>query len=388
MARNVRIRKLARRLSRRPEDLLGALRAMGYARYSSPEDTLAAELVERLEAHLAARPPLPAAEDFELLMRAQGVTPMGGRKSRPTSPPGPRPAPERRPAPGGAPRAASRIGAGGQRELLDRIELLQDRVRDLEDALARAESRAADTGADTGRARSALVTLFSRLEDRDRVIHELRARLSERYQPRGEPAPLRRALEARGLMGEDEQGRAMAALIEARRWPELAATLAVDRPGALAELLSQRLVLHCGRGRCAVPRYSAPVRVPPSRCEICAGQDLPGLMRRASDALMLRGLRRVMLIGGSAGEYRLLSDRLDERIELIGIPGRAPLIPRDQLEAAGLVILWTGAGPAPALVECLERALGALARPPRLSRRPEAALGRMLIGLISELEQT
>ena len=398
MAGNIRIRKLARRLGRRPDEVLSALTALGHGRYSSPDDALSPELAGRVERAMSQppAPPAAAAEDFETLMRAEGVQRLGSsrkpataaRASSPRAPVAPplalsRPAPQRRPVPPPRP-APKRASRSDTAQLLDRIETLQDRVQALEAALAKEERRTVDTGADTDRARSALVTLFGHLEDRDRVIDTLRRRLADVGSPDEAETPLGADLEARGLKGRYEHAAAVRALLDARRWPDLAASLAVARPRVLQALLRERLVLQCGRPRCAVPRFTVPVRVPPSRCEICAGEDLPNTMRRLSDELLLSGATRLLILGGGPGEHRLLAEMLDERVSLVGISGRAPVVPGEALESAGVVVLWSGAEPDAALVESMERALESGAAP-RVSRRPERGLGEMALALIRDL---
>jgi len=410
MAGNIRIRKLARRLGRRNDEVLAALSALGHPRYSSPDDALSPELAGRVEEAMrrarAAPAPAPASEEsFDDVMRSHGVQKLGARRPRGAGPPAskprvapapqlqalsrparqprrPVPVPRPAPAPRPAPRAPSRSATA---ELLDRIESLQDRVQSLEAELGRERRRTADTGADTDRARTALVTLFGHLEDRDRVIDTLRRQLAEVGPPDERETPLGAELEARGLKGRDEHAGAVRALLDARRWPDLAASLAVARPRVLQAMLRERLVLQCGRPRCAVPRFTVPVRVPPSRCEICAGEDLPNTMRRLSDELLLSGANRILILGGGPGEHRLLAEKLDERVSLIGISGRAPVVPGEALESAGVVILWTGAEPDLALVESLERAMEGRVEGARISRRPERGLGEMALALIRDL---
>ncbi len=403
MARNIRIRKLARQLGVPPEELLSVLQEMGQRRFVDPDQTLPGDLADRARDWLTSRPQAQEGQgDFDALMRSQGVVALGGgpaperRKApvqrRPT--PAPRPAPAHRtdaaPAPKPAPLAATRAleRAAAKAELFDRIEHLQESLQGAERAAAAAREEAAAASARVDALQAELAERSERLLRLESELVEREAQLvvlaGEGPELTGGPTTLDAAFEERGLKGRDEQGAAARALIEARRWPELASALEVSRPEALVGFLRRRLTLHCGRDGCPVPANTAPVRVPPSRCEICGGGDPQRALRRLSDAFLLNGYTHVLLVGGRPGEHRLLADALDERVSLSGVPGRAPAAPAALLSEAQLAVLWLGADPSPELAASLEAAgdNGGL----RVLRRPERYFGALVAATADALE--
>jgi hypothetical protein len=128
-------------------------------------------------------------------------------------------------------------------------------------------------------------------------------------------------LESRGLIGEDERSAAVRALIQVRRWEELARTLAPTDPELARLVLDRNLALTCLRGDCEVPPGMAHTQVPPSRCEVCGGDGLKRNLRRLSDALLLHGLRRLALVGGSSGYRRMIREGVDPRIQVVSGSG-------------------------------------------------------------------
>lgn len=164
------------------------------------------------------------------------------------------------------------------------------------------------------------------------------------------PAPpplvgLAELLSERGLLGDDEHAAAIRALADARRLNELSRLLGASEPAPVAELLSSRLVLHCGREDCPVPVGVSVVRVSLARCEICDGSDTRRAIRRFGEALLLRGVKRLTLVGGSPPYHRILKEHLDARVELHLIPGDAR---HTQTQAqheqrwAQLIVVWGG----------------------------------------------
>ncbi|MCB9744863.1 MAG: hypothetical protein H6741_04045 [Alphaproteobacteria bacterium] len=147
--------------------------------------------------------------------------------------------------------------------------------------------------------------------------------------PAPEPAPappesigsLSEMLLARGLKGEDEAASAVRALMQARRWEQVAGQLTPEHPESLRALLQDRLLLHCGRESCATPPGSVPVHVAASRCECCGGGDLARSLRRLGETLLLNGMRRVSLVGVSPAWARVITEQLDARVELVLLQG-------------------------------------------------------------------
>ena len=245
--------------------------------------------------------------DFDQLMSQSGVSRLGGPQKKASKPKVASPAPQAKAKAEAPARPRPRSGAE------ERAQAYEERAGELERSLG-AESearRSADARVLELEAENA--ALRARLGEAERRLGVASARLDEQ---RDRPS-VRELLEARGLAGLDSRGAAIRALVDARRWEELAELLdVIDEPAARA-VLSAHLVLHCGRADCPPPDHIARVPVAERRCELCAGKGQAGLMRDISDTLMLAGINRLGLTGGPPAQVRLLADGLDRRLELL-----------------------------------------------------------------------
>ncbi len=361
MARNIAIRKLARRLGRSPEDLVRTLGAMGHSRFASADDVLPGELAERLVARVHA-PKAPArapADDFESLMRSEGVTRLGTSKSA-------RKPMARKPPPAAAPRraavasrtdranphAAQRKAAPAPeyaRELEQVLNGTRDRLRNLEHELASVQDQQHAEAVDhEGRVRQLEHQLAA--EHRARLgaearAHEAEGQLAARDADAARVPSLRELLAERGLMGEDEEAEALIAVLRSRRLGVLASSLVPSDLARLRRLLVERVVLHCGRKGCPVPGGMAPVVVAEARCEVCAGSNMARGFARLSEALMLNGLRRITIVGGTVGYHRHIRQGIDERIEVKLVEGTRRRTRRQadrDVDGSQLVVVWGG----------------------------------------------
>jgi hypothetical protein len=127
----------------------------------------------------------------------------------------------------------------------------------------------------------------------------------------------------------------------------------LDRGVPLDAWLEDHVALSCGSPACAPPPGRAELRVGSARCDVCGGRDLPAAIRRFEDALLLRGLRRVAVLGGAPRAQRQLRALVaDPRIELRFIPGDRPRLARDVARdeaAVDVVLAWRGPCLAPGL---------------------------------------
>ena len=225
-----------------------------------------------------------------------------------------------------------------QAELERRAQLLAeaDRVaRAAQGRVEQAEARAAQLAA-------AAAARVQALEDRVAELLAEGEHLRRALQARPTPPPVVAAppvvvappaappavgfselLTERGLRGDDEHAAAVRALADARRLNELSRHLSAPDAAPIAELLSSRLVLHCGREDCPVPGGVSVVRVSLARCEVCDGSDTRRSIRRFGESLLLRGVKRLTLVGGSPPYHRILKEHLDPRVELHLISGDA-----------------------------------------------------------------
>ena len=362
MARNIAIRKLARRLGRTPEDLVQALSAMGHTRYASVDGVLPGELADRVAAQLHRAKTTPPPDDFDALMRAQGVTrlgeaPAGRAPARPDRPAPKRKAATRAPS---APKARQARPQRSQqaanpeyaRELEQVLSGAREKLKSLEQQLHDVrDARTAEAEQGAGRIRELEQLLAA--EHRARLGAVARAEKAEgtlaaRLAEDAATPCVRELLAERGLMGEDEEAEALIAVLRSHRLGVLDACIAPTDLTRLRTLLSDRVVLHCGRDACPVPAGTAVVVVAEARCEVCSGSDMTRAFAQASEALMLNGFRRVTIVGGSLGYHRHLRHGLDDRVELKLVEGTrkrtARQAKRDMADSQ-LVVIWGGSLP-------------------------------------------
>ncbi len=244
---------------------------------------------------------------------------------------------------------------------------------DVAAALQRAQRRADQAEARLGEARARqdeLVREIERLKEavaqREAALEELRSELqasSDRLQQLQEELERREALlagagtawseviERVGLSGRSEEIEAVAGLAATRRWPEISVLLRTPDPDLLQRRIETGLLLVCNRPECvALPDTVATVQVPPGRCRVCGGGDPREAMKALVDALLLRGRRRVMLLGGQAPHRHVLSALGDPRVQV----EMGPLEPRrlaercERLAAQGYVVVcWSREGRPP-----------------------------------------
>lgn len=306
----VRVRKLAKELNRDPYDVIGVLHALGASRYRSPDDMIPDPMVDRVKrawkegieplpvprvavAEVAA-PSGPAKEDL-MSRLVPGVVRHGKQPTKlaksGSGSPAPA-APDRGTESASAALVAERGALQAEREALaaERTRLREER-----------EGLAAD--------RAAVQDAHAALEEERAALQREREGLAAAP---GAGTALTAVLDARGLRGQDEHVRALAALAASRLLGDLLPRLRVEDPAAAERWLRERLVLTGG----AVPEgLGAAVTVAPERADLPDAGTLQRRIARAGELLLLNGLRRLLVVGGRTQWHRLLKAGMDPRIE-------------------------------------------------------------------------
>jgi hypothetical protein len=392
MARQIRIDALATECGVAPREVLKALIELGHFRYTRFNQQITEDLAQQVRSVLGPpEPPAGAAAGqpaevdlFAQAMRAAGVERLDGRgggvkskgrsraapKSRPkpharaqrkASPPPtpdsdtPTPAPEpsgaesapsesaaaEEPALSGPPADAAPVTpVGGEPAGLEALEAQLTELREQRERL--------------------MVDLRALGQERDRLrqeLDELVASNQQRSIEGGEHGEIvLELLQQRGLRGLDEAGLALRVLLGAHLLDGTLPTLRTPDGARLRRLLSERLCLCCGAEACGTPEGAEAVRVPAQRCELCGGEDLPRIHHRFSDACLLSGVTRVLVLGGRRWQHRWIEQGADRRLQL-RLRGGAQMPPaeamRDDLAWAQLVLLWDDGALHPVLPEAV-----------------------------------
>lgn len=155
----------------------------------------------------------------------------------------------------------------------------------------------------------------------------------------GRPGPLslRKALEKRGLKGEDEGIMVLTALLQAQQGRTLLSLLSTEDPDGFREFLHEKLLLVSEGDE--VPPGVVPFRVPAERSEADPPSAVRDALRRFSTACLVHNLRSIVIVGGSPAYHRVLREGLDGRLKLRLVPGdrRGRMA---EYPAAEVVILW------------------------------------------------
>jgi hypothetical protein len=373
----VRVRKIARELDRSPEDLLRLLKDLGYARFRSEDDMMPDPVAEQLRRAARTHPPravLPVpsrpprmatpsgspgpvgpsgagvmgddlmAKLVPGVVRVEGEAKPRGRPSMPPASPvskEARPVRELRPPPEPPGRSTELLAQlEGERERLAqeraRLEALQERLAAEEQAL---QVRKAELEAQA----------LALKEAAEREAQAQQALQAQQAQQTPKLALSRGAvlgnsvlalMEERGLRGQDEAERAIAALAGSHALGKLLGTLVPGDPVAFTRLLQERLVLVGG----PIPEgLGVPaITVSPERADLPGGERLGRTVGRIGELLLLNGHRRVLLVSVPPRWHTLLRDGMDRRVELLF---RATAPARDgregeELGRVDVVVVW------------------------------------------------
>ncbi len=177
-----------------------------------------------------------------------------------------------------------------------------------------------------------------------------RAALLRALTPGGPRVTLREAFTRRGLCGDDEIAAAIRAWTDARRLPDLLDAVDVRDPEGFAAMLDERMMLVTSGD--AVAAGVIGVHVGPDRSERHTAPPVRSALARMATGLLVRGVKRLVVHGGTPAWQRELKDGLDRRIDARFYPylGRAPL-PDVTVEATDVVVIWGGAVADPRLAQ-------------------------------------
>jgi hypothetical protein len=147
-------------------------------------------------------------------------------------------------------------------------------------------------------------------------------------------------LAERGLRGVDEFERAIAALANARQLADLLVRWRVDDAATFARVLRDRLLLSAGP--VADAGHVAVVTVAADRAELPEQGELSRRVARMGEALLLHGLRRVLVVGGRPLGQKALRSGVDARIELRFLPpaARRRVDAEHDVLRTDAVVLW------------------------------------------------
>ncbi len=396
----MRIRKLAKELGVNEEVLLGLALELGLGRYADAEQQLGKEAEERLRIAVRHRPPemrhavrtpnflnrppvrpyLPGEEPlWDGVMK--GVAPLAPKAPTTTTKgTGKAPPPARIAAPAPPPAkvhaktvptsgivAATPAPAPAKSASVAAIALKSMEAQELETTRASLE-KAVTEGAQLRTELAALQQRLAQLTDQNllfagrmaKAMEEqeqaerslesarseaatLRERTSSLEQNLGElegrpgPLALRKALEKRGIMGEDEGIMVLTALLQAQQGRTLMSLLSTEDPEGFREFLHEKLLLVAEGDE--VPPGVVPFRVPQERSESDPPSAVRDALRRFSTACLVHNLRSIVIVGGTPAYHRVLREGLDGRLKLRLVPGdrRGRLA---EYPAAEVVILW------------------------------------------------
>ncbi len=185
-----------------------------------------------------------------------------------------------------------------------------------------------------------------RFDEQQLHLDRLKRRLSGQETPSS--PRLVDVLEQRGVEGIDEASFLIRGLLAARQLDGLISVLQAEDPAALLSWLEDRVALLCDAHGSLLPSGRAGLTVPPKRCEVCGGSEIKRAVRDFIDGLLINGMTRVSIVGGSPRGHRLLRQLVQHRglkLQLVPYLSRrtAGQI-RSDLDSSDVVLIWQGAG--------------------------------------------
>lgn len=163
------------------------------------------------------------------------------------------------------------------------------------------------------------------------------------------PVPIDGLLAELGFRGTAARQAARAAIEAAGLTNARKQNIASSKVPAVTALLAERFVVVCARASCraAVAHEAREVidAEQPADCDLCGGQQNRAEVDRAVAALSARGLRRLVVVGGSPSTHEELRALVGARLELRLVSGtdrRTGREARADLAWADLVVVWGG----------------------------------------------
>ena len=315
----VRVRKLAKQVSRSPADTLGLLHHLGFSRYKSAEDMIPDRLAARVRS--AARdgvqvPSVQPSGNRKASAEAPRVTPKrdlmsslvpgvaraGHVSAAPVVllPAAPAPASTAKPVATVVPVALPAIADSAPlAALVAAREALVFAEREIAQFKAQNEDLTTQVAALTATIDAAAETQFAGQQQAQDATEQAQT--------------LGALLEQRGLRGQDEHARAVAALVSGR-WLSLVHE-AMSDPDAVEAVLHTRLVLVDGEPPLGLGGAVA-VTVSAERAEAPGAGGWDRAINRLGESLMLSGRKHLRVIGAAVRWHGVIRSRLDSRITL------------------------------------------------------------------------
>lgn len=378
MAEKLRIRKLAQRLGKTPEEILAILHKMGELRYRTAADMLSDEVTVRVEQALASigivplapkkkppaptEPPEPPPLPSFAQPRAAGAAPVAGPTALPaaqdrdsviaTAAPGAEPEPAEQPAPPAvgtadpvavpAPEAAPAPEPEPEPEVEPEPELppqVQLRLNELQDQVSRLTAALEESQRREVEAHALERIAIDRLAPAELRAHNLQLQLEEQRrelqaqldllqqalnrteaQARAqEVEELAKVMAGRGIESPDEMQRLLTLLLQGEWQRRTLEHLRIVEGERFGRLLKQKVALWCGDPRCKLPDGMLGLPVSPSsRCETCQGKEILRLAERL--VLQCRAqksnIRRITLVGGRESEVSEFMKAVSGRLDI------------------------------------------------------------------------
>jgi len=295
---------------------------------------------------------------FDDLMSQMGVRRMGkpsGRKKAREKPPTPQQrANQQREAARKALQAPAPAPARGTAtDLVSRIDDLEQQLAAARSALSAEQQARKGLQAQREALQAERDVAISRADELERRVEEQQLnldRLRRRLSGSAEPTSPRLldVLEKRGVEGIDEAGFLIRGLLASRQLDGLINMLQAEDAEALLSWLDDRVALLCESHSDMLPSGRAGLTVPARRCEVCGGSELKRSIRDFVDGLLVNGMTRVSIIGGSPRGHRLLRQLVQHRgLKLQLQPylaRRSAGQIRSDMEHSDVVVLWRGGG--------------------------------------------
>ena len=125
----------------------------------------------------------------------------------------------------------------------------------------------------------------------------------------------------------------------------------------LRKEIAQKVSRVCSE--CEPPSESSPIHVKAAHCIVCGGVDMEKAARMFTDAALLNGRLRIVIVGRTTMHHRLLRRHIgtDKRMVLTQLPGdirRDPAAAQTDVDHADVVIVWDPNSVEPALLSVYE----------------------------------
>ncbi len=300
----IRVRKLAKEFNRSAAQVLGLLHHLGYIRYKSEQDMVGGAALTKLRAAIREG------------VRADPVLPAQTQKKASPAPSVPIPGMMDELVPGVAAVQQS-ASATTATTAVGRTDKARRKLAQARAVVDSDRKQVADAQRSVEALQSSLEKDRRALDARRQALEQKEVRLAEEREAlrTALPESLAGLLAARGLLGFDEQERALAAMASKRALGSALATLIATDPTTIARLLRDRLVLVDSEVGEGFPGLVA-VAVSSDRAEVPSPTAIRKQLDWIGERLLLNGLKRVLIVGGSPRWQGVIHGGMDARIAI------------------------------------------------------------------------